>query len=153
MGLFDWFKSKRFDKDAIVVSGDFVRRSVAQFLVASIESIVVRDRHYLILTPDRMKAFVFKYYHPKVDYHSNSDEFPDCDDFDLMARGSISYGAVREGMKYLPVFGGVSYKRISGGWHRANFSLMQGLEEIFEPQNMKWKGVGDEVALTRAASV
>lgn len=153
MSFLDWFRRDRFDKEAIVVSGNVVRHAVAQFLEISIENVTVRDRNYLILTPDRMKDFVHKYYHPKVEYHSNSEEFPDCDDFDLMARGSISYGAVREGMKYLPIFGGASYKRISGGWHRANFSLMQGLEEIFEPQNMKWKGASDEVAIARAASV
>lgn len=153
MNIFGWFKKKRFDTGAIVVSGDMVRLTIARWLEMSKEDIIVRDRSYLILEPERMKEFVFKYYHPKVDYHSNSDEFPDCDDFDLMARGSIAYGAVREGFLYHPAFGGISYKRMSGGWHRADFSIMYDLNEIFEPQNMLWKDAKTELALARGVSL
>lgn len=113
-----------------------------------------RDANYLTLDENKLKDFVFKYYDKElvgVGYHSNSEEFPDCDDFAAIAYASILRGAVKEGFKYPPVFGMISVKLKKGTYHRLNFAMTTRPQVlIFEPQTGKWTTLQDYAAYEMA---
>ena len=158
MGLFDFFKKKRnYSEGSDLCQDPKIRRIFMQTLGAPTHAITARDVHYLALREDHLRALVWKYHAPAVGYHQNSDEFPDCDDFALMARGSVMYGASMEGIRYTPLFGGISYlsKRLDG-WHRANWAITADEKLwIFEPQSEQqaWYPAASECAEFRMASI
>ena len=155
MGWWPWNKGKRFDHEAAEILGT----DLAGLVLAAAGgkgAAITADVNYLLLDDERLREFVWKFYHPSVSYHSNSPEFPDCDDFSAMAKGSIIYGAVREGMRYCPAFGGIEYKtRRTGGWHAANLAVTRAKRVlVFEPQsdNSGWRDFRDEVDEMRRVS-
>lgn len=156
MGLFSWGKKRRnYATGALAVQNPFVKRVFAQVTGELHKLNPTRDMNYLALDRRQLESFTWKYHNPAIAYHSNSDEFPDCDDFALMARGSIVYGAAKEGLRYAPVFGGLSYfSRRLKGWHRANWAITAAGELlVFEPQSGAWYDYADEVQELRQASI
>lgn len=151
-----WSKKGRdYAYGATEVRNDFVKRVFAETTGELHKLRPTRDLHYLALEEGELKAFAWKYHNPGFVYHSNSDEFPDCDDFALMARGSFAYGAVDSKLKYSVLFGGVSYySRRLQGWHRANWAITSaGRLLIFEPQTGQWYAWADEVQEFREANI
>jgi len=153
MGWWPWSKGKRFDHEAVEITGAELA-SLILTCTGGGGAAVTRDLKYLLLDEELLRVFVWKYYHPSVSYHSNSEEFPDCDDAADMAKGSIIYGAVKEGMRYCPAFGGIEYKtRRTGGWHAANIVVTRAKRVlVFEPQSMDWRDLRDEVDEMRRVS-
>lgn len=139
------FKQKRFDEGAIVTQGRTIAEELAKIFPDS--QIILRDKYYLALQPSRLEDFLFKAYAKPFDYHSNSDEFPDCDDYAKVAVARVMECAVSEYMKYLPVFGYISYSRVSGARHAANIAIRSdGGVVLFEPQTERWLDTDGEVA-------
>jgi len=141
-----------------------LRRSVGEAWEDG-ENIVLRDVRRRILREREMRDFLFRYHNSgDLTYGSNhtssgedDDSFPDCDDFAIWARGVIARGAVKENFDYPAAFGGISYERKDGGWHRANIALMdnEGIVRvmIFEPQEDRLREFSDEVKTVRQISI
>ena len=152
-----WSKSndRNYANGAAEVRNDFVKRVFATNTGELHKLLPTRDLNYCALEEGELKAFLWKYHNPSLTYHSNSDEFPDCDDFALMARGSVVYGAAKCGFKYPVLFGGLSYySRRLKGWHRANWAITAaGKLLVFEPQTGEWYNWADEVEKFREANI
>lgn len=105
------------------------------------------DQSYLGLELMRLQTLVFK----KVNlealiYHSESEEFPDCDDFARIAQASLLKGAVEEHLPFGVAFFVVTYVKVGGGHHAANLALdNQGKLHLFEPQSNQWSHVLSDV--------
>lgn len=75
-------------------------------------------------------------------YHSNSDEFPDCDEFALCALGRVNEKAADLGLKYGPAFAAISCTLEDGVPHLLNLAVFgDGSVELFEPQTGQWHSV------------
>jgi len=128
------------------------------------EHIEVRDYNRRILREGEMRDFLRRY-HDSGDlvYGSNhrgepgDDSFPDCDDFALWARAVITRGAIKEDFDYPVAFGGITYTRKTGEYHRANivFRDNEGIVRvmIFEPQDDKLLEFEAEVETVRQISI
>lgn len=103
------------------------------------------DEEYLVLTEKQMERFTNKYHDSKaLRYNSNSDTFPDCDDFVIFAIRDVVAGAVKEGFKKAPLFGYFCYKAVGHEFaHVRCFAVVKpenGLMKLrmYEPQNKEW---------------
>lgn len=111
------------------------------------DTLIVNDNNYLTLSEEQFKNFVFKYYDKDMfgmGYHSNSDEFPDCDDYAAISFAAVLRGAIKEGFKYAPVFGVIDITLKEGGGHALNFAMTSNNKVwLFEPQNGIWTELKD----------
>lgn len=144
MGFFsNWFKQKAKFTDG---ASECVSSAIHSILMVG-KIATSRDLNYLALDESKLKDFVFKYHDTSlIGYHSNSDEFPDCDDFAAIAYSGCLRGAIKEGFKYPPVFGMISVKLKKGAYlyHRLNFAMTsRGQILIYEPQTGVWKTLQD----------
>lgn len=142
--MFGWLKPKDYTLGAVVLNRQFLLYELPKLFPDA--KVYVRDRRYSGLDKELMKDLVFKYWDPPFDYHSNSDDFPDCDDFALGAQWSVIFGAVKKGFSYPPAFGMISYYPVRGGYHRANWAISKDGEfMIYEPQVKTWKNPDEEI--------
>ena len=145
MGLWEWLFGKKKEEEKGYAAGSYeVSRAFARNVFASSSfeypGVLAKDQTYLLLQEDKLKDFVEKYWDvTTMSYHSESDEFPDCDDFAVITFSGMIRGAIKEGFKYPPLFGEVSYKKKSGGYHRVNWAVASPDKLMFfEPQTGKW---------------
>ncbi len=82
-------------------------------------------------------------------YHSNSDDFPDCDDFADIARGQILAFAAKHGLSYAPsiLFAAV----LKGDSCHALLLMVDRNDKVwfYEPQNDTWSSKADEISFVR----
>lgn len=135
-----------YDKGAVLFRGYDITVAVrATWPNAAFD---IDDDNYIGLQPDKLRAFL----NATIDlsfcrYHSNSDEFPDCDDFSRIAQAEVRKAAIKGGMKYCPAFFEVGVTLAGGkGRHAPNLCLdANGKLWLFEPQ--WWAGsnaMGDD---------
>lgn len=154
------FKPGGFDKGGHERGRSYIVRIFTEVTGEPHKLTSTRDLRYIALKESKLQEFVWRYYQPSLDYQPN---FPDCDDFTVMARGSIIYGASKEKFKskidnvgLAPIFGGISYysKRLKA-WHRACWAITaEGKLVIFEPQSSdRWYTWEEEVVEWRNAEI
>lgn len=96
--------------------------------------------HALALEAGALERLVFKYWDPKqISYDSNSPEFPLCRDFSELCAAAVRLGAVKEGLKYRPVFFSCDITLVDGKRHSLCIAfLADGRTKFFEPQPAKF---------------
>jgi len=156
MGFFNWFNpKKKYLKNSVRMDSDYIEQVFNQYGLKNFRS---RDLWFMCLTHEAMKALVFRVHDTRwFKYHGNSEEFPDCDDSELVLRAQVIKYCAEIGMPYPPVFGGLSYysKKLDE-WHRANWSLdRNGRMWICEPQAQGglWYKYEEEVKEAREARI
>jgi hypothetical protein len=100
------------------------------------------DKSYVAMEPVRHQTLDFKSVDlSRIAYHSNSDEFPDCDDYARIDHAQLVQGAIRAGMPYAPARFIVSYIRRGGGHHAASLAI-DNTKKLWlkEPQSGLWSG-------------
>jgi len=151
--MFGWFKKKKFDEGSRTADSEFIVREWKRLYAVSAN---IRDNKTILLKTNSIKDFVFEAYEPPYVYHSNSDEFPDCDDFAIGAVAAVAIHAVKKGLPYAPCFGYIEYrpKWSLDTWHAANWAFTADAELwIYEPQSGLWKDPDDEIHVVRGVDL
>lgn len=141
---FRWPWQTRYDKDAVETSSASVQALLRQAGIKG--EITTRDNLYLRLDEDRLKAMVYDAYpSPPAPYR---EDFFDCDDYSDVVKGAVLLQAIKDGLRYAPVFGLITYKtKRTGGWHRAAWAITsKGRILLFEPQSEGhgWRDLKDD---------
>lgn len=144
MGFFGLFGSKDFKKDGLIYGYSEIEAIFNAYnfgrgpQVISVKTELPDERYYA-MSPENRKSLVWKSVDLfGVSYHSNSNEFPDCDDFANMAHAQVLRGAIRHGLPFSPAFFMVSYMR-RGEHHAANAAIdNDGQIKLYEPQTQMW---------------
>ncbi len=139
------FRDSAYIDGAIMMSGQGVAEALAKPFVVSGKwqaTVRMRDRMYLLLDPIKMQFMAEKYAALTlygINYHSNSDEFPDCDDFARVAVSQMLLGAIKERFAYAPAIAEVSYKPVGRNNHDDVIALDKaGQVWLWDTQRDRW---------------
>ncbi len=143
-----------YRKDALLFKNEGIRAAVAGFNrsrgYAGDLDWKPNDANYLAMEIIRAQTLMLKATDRNgIVYHSNSDEFPDCDDFADIARGQILAFAAKEGLSYAPAILVASVQR-TGSFHALLLMVdKDGKIWFYEPQTDAWSSTGDDIQYVR----
>ena len=140
MGLLvSWLPWQPTKRDGVKVSkiwlGSMCDRAFSDLV--RVPAIHGSDRHYLVRSARGTKKLLSRV---DLEYHGNGPEYPDCDDYSVIAWGRALEKACHRGWKYGPAIGIIRLRfRGKEKDHMMNIVAFKGGDiALFEPQTGKY---------------
>lgn len=144
-----------YTKDATLFKSEGVRAAVTAFnrsrgYLGEL-AWAPNDSNYLAMEIIRAQTLALKAVDTNgVHYHSNGEDFPDCDDFSDIARGQILKAAAAAGLGYAPAIFAASARRTDGSYHSLLLIVdKDGKIWFYETQNASWTSKATDIAFVQ----